>query len=101
MAFVVDAMPTWLQWSVRKNKNVLGSEAARNWRGRAKEKGTSTRTDSRLFPYHEYDHGGTREHVFATNGAVALQVPLDTLVVALELNVHTDIALFAVKVITA
>lgn len=49
--------------------------------------------------WHKDHRGSTGEHVLATNGAIAFQVALDTFVVAFKMNAHTDIALFAMKVI--
>lgn len=47
--------------------------------------------------YHKDDSCGTGEHVLSTDGAVALEVTFNAPVVALELNVHADVALLAVE----
>lgn len=51
--------------------------------------------------HHENDRGCTGKHILSADGTIALQVALDALVIVLKLNVHTDITLFAMKVVSS
>lgn len=51
-------------------------------------------------PYHKDHRGSAGKHVLATNRAIALQVPLNTLVVQ-KSSAHADVAFLAVEKIFA